>query len=221
MTIASLSTALITGAGREPARSVALALAHAGFRLALNDLTPLRLDETAALVRSSNGQVSVHVGDPSKGMFARGLVEEALEAWGEIDVLVNCPRAEPRQGIFDLDEWDFQRTLEANAVGPFLLTQTVCRYLRAEGKKGVVLNLIGAPLHVPAHPGQEAYFSSQAALRMLTASAAPGLAPYEIRIYGITGAETQAWEIAGHVAALLNVQTAPPSGTVIDLWGAG
>ena len=87
------AAALITGAGREPARSLALTLAQAGCRLALNDLTPLHLDETAAQARVLGAQVSVHVGDSSKGLFARGLLEEMLDAWERIDILVNCPQA--------------------------------------------------------------------------------------------------------------------------------
>jgi NAD(P)-dependent dehydrogenase (short-subunit alcohol dehydrogenase family) len=215
----SASAALITGAGREPARALALALAGTGCRLALNDLTPLRLDETAAQARALGGQVSTHVGDSSKGLFARGLLEEALEAWDQVNVLVNCPLAEPRLPLIDLDEWDFQRTLEANTGGPFLLMQLLSRWLHAEGRAGTILNLITARPSVPPQPGREAFYTSQMALSALTASAAPGLSALGIRIYGISAGELQAQAAAAQALRLLDPQCPASSGTIIDLWG--
>lgn len=221
------NAALITGAGREPARSLALALAQAGCRLALNDLTPLHLDETAALARVLGAHVSVHVGDPSKGLFARGLLEEMLDIWERIDILINCPLAEPRLPLIDLDEWDFQRTLEANTSGPFLLMQLVSRWLRNEGRPGTILNLISALPVIPSHPGQEAFYTSQMALRALTASAAAGLSQYEIRLFGICGAAEHAQAVASQALALLEPQSTPPSiglpdtpsGVIFEMWG--
>ena len=165
------STALITGAGREPARSLAFALANQGWRLALNDLAPQRLDETAAAIQSLGARVSVHIGDSSKGLFARGLVEEVLDRWERIDLLVNCPLAAPRLPLLDLDEWDFQRTLEANVHGPFLLMQLVGNWMRNERRPGMILNLITSPVHPPSQSGREAFYTSQMALRALTAAA--------------------------------------------------
>ena len=214
----SSTSVLITGAGRQPARAVALALAKAGCRLALNDLTPARLDETAALARGLGAPVSVHVGDPSKGLFARGLLEEALDAWGCIDILVNCPLAEPRLPLIDLDEWDFQRTLEANTFGPFLLTQLLSRWLRDEKRPGAILNLIPTPLSPPSRPGSEAFYASQMALAALTAAAAPGLSPLSLRVYAICAGPDQAQAAAALSLSLLAGSAEHPSGSVIDLW---
>jgi 3-oxoacyl-[acyl-carrier protein] reductase len=221
------NTALITGAGREPARSLALALAQAGCRLALNDLTPLHLDETAALARALGAQVTVHVGDPSKGLFARGLLEEMLDIWDRIDILINCPQAEPRLPLIDLDEWDFQRTLEANTGGPFLLMQLVSRWLRSEGRPGTILNLISALPVIPSHPGREAFYTSQMALRALTASSAAGLSEFDIRLYGICGAAEHAQAVADQALSLLDQQSTvtdrgsskAPSGVIYEMWG--
>ena len=72
-------TALVTGAGREAARAVALALAKRGVRLALSDLTPMQLEETARLVRELGGQATTHIADPSKSLAAHMLVEEFIQ----------------------------------------------------------------------------------------------------------------------------------------------
>jgi NAD(P)-dependent dehydrogenase (short-subunit alcohol dehydrogenase family) len=183
----------------------------------LNDLTPLRLEESAEMARALGAEVSTHVGDPSKGLFARGLMEEILDAWDRLDLLVTCPRAEPRLALIDLDEWDFQRTLEANVAGPFLLAQFFSRYLREAGQPGVILNLIGVGPHSPGIAGDEAFYTSQMALRALTVSAAPGFAALNIRIYGIACEEAQAGQAAGVALRLLDEQERIPNGTVIDL----
>jgi len=213
------AVALVTGAGREPARALALALAGAGCRLTLNDLTPFHLDETAGQARVSGAQVAVHVGDPSKGLFARGLLEETLDTWGQVDILVNCPRAEPRLSLLDLDEWDFQRTLEANTGGPFLLMQLLGRWLRAEGKPGKIINLLTAPPSIPTSAGRETFYTSQMALRALTSASASGFAAHAIQVFGISAGETQAQAAARQALALLAPDCAVLPGTVIDLWG--
>ena len=216
---APLKTALITSAGREPARSLVLALAGWGWRLALNDLVPLRLVETAALARGLGAQVSTHTGDSSKGLFARGLVEDTLDSWGQIDLLVNCPQAAPRLPLLDMDEWDFQRTLEANVHGPFLLMQLVGNWMRNEQKPGMLLNLITSPAAVPERAGSEAFYASQMALRALTAAAAPGLGLYHISVYGICVSENEGQTLVARARELLDPRQTVPAGSVFqDGW---
>lgn len=185
MGLLSGKIALITGAGREPARSLALELAACGAGLALSDLTPMALEETAALAQVSGAAVSTHVTDPSKGLAARMLVDEVLERWDGLDFLALNPRAEPRLPLLRLDEWDFQRTLESNLNGPFLLMQLAANWMHSEGRPGVFLNLIGAEENPPAEPEKATFYVSQAALRALTRAAAPELLAHGVRLYGI------------------------------------
>lgn len=212
-----VKTALVTHAGLEPARSLVLALAGQGWNLALNDLTPLRLDPLAAEAQSKGAEVSQHIGDSSKGLFARGLVEETLDRFERIDLLVNCPIAEPRLSLLDLDEWDFQRTFEANVHGPFLLTQLVGNWMRNEGRPGLILNLIGSPPRPPERPGREAYYTSQMALRALTAAAAPVLGEYNIRILGFCLGKSEPARLVERAMHAIESDQDFSSGEVIDL----
>lgn len=179
---------MITGAGRAPARALALALAGQGVGLALCDLTPMALEETARQARSLGAQVTTHVSDPSKGLAARMLVDEVVEAWSGLDFLVLYPGAEPRQGLLELDEWDWQRTLESNLNAPFLLMQTTARWMRSEGRGGVFISLI-SPATQPEFSGGVAFRASQAGLRALTGAAAAELAGDGIRVYGFAPKE--------------------------------
>ena len=217
MSLKANQTALITSAGREPARTLALALAAQGWRLALNDLTPMHLEETAAEALALGAQVSTHIGDSSKGLFARGLVEEVLDRWEQIDLLVNCPLAAPRLPLLDLDEWDFQRTLEANIHGPFLLMQLVGNWMRNEHRPGTMLNLITSPLDPPSQAGREAYYASQMGLRALTAASAPGLLEYNIKVFGVCVGGNAAGALVSRVTQLLDPQQTTPTGNVFQV----
>ncbi len=185
MTSLEGKVALITGAGREPARALALALARNGVALALTDLTPMAMEATAALALAAGVRVTCHVTDPSKGLAARMLIDEVLEAWESLDYLILHPRAEPRQTFLSLDEWNWQRTLETNLNGPFLLLQQVASLLQAEEKAGVFITLITSGSTPPTEDGSAAVYTSQAGLRALTQAAALELAPIGIRLYGI------------------------------------
>ncbi len=214
--------ALIHGAGREPARSLALALAAHGAGLALCDLTPMAVEQTAAAAEALDARATCHIADPSKGLAARMLVDEVLEAWGGLDILVLHPRAEPRQPLLALDEWDWHRTLESNLNAPFLLMQLVGGWLMAEGRGGVVINLITGSPQPPAQPEGAAFYTSQMALRALTRSAAPEFAAQGIQLFGIAvqGERTERREEAGHLAvSLCQGQNPAAPGTIFELEG--
>lgn len=193
--------AFIVGAGREPASSLALSLAKQGFGLALNDLTPMAMDAVAEKARAMGVRVSCHVADPSKGLAARMLLDEVLDTWERIDVLVLNPRAEPRQSLLDLDEWDWQRTLESNLNAPFLVMQGVARWMRAEGRGGVILNLVSVGEASPEE-GRIAFWVSQMGFHALTQAAAKELSGTGIRIFGLCTGSAITPEIAAEVAQM-------------------
>lgn len=172
---------LITGAGRGLGRALALAFAAQGALVAANDLTPVNLDETVRLAQLAGGRCQAYIFDAAKKMPVQGLVEQVHAEYGRIDVLVNNAAVEPRAAILDMDEWDWQRTLDVNLSGPFYLIQSVGRVMRQQGG-GVILNLAGQDL---GREGRAAYLSSKAGLVELTRQAGRELAPYGIRVNAI------------------------------------
>jgi NAD(P)-dependent dehydrogenase (short-subunit alcohol dehydrogenase family) len=197
--------ALITGAGREPARKLAMALAARGVGLALSDLTPMALKQTATQARSLGARVSTHVTDPSKGLAARMLVDEVLETWDGLDILVLHPYAEPRHPLLQLDEWDFQHTFESNINGPFLLMQLAANWMHSETRSGVIINLISAGPTPPQAPEKAAFYASQMALRALTQAAAPELAAQGVRLFGIACLDSSQNQLARAAALAVSL----------------
>jgi NAD(P)-dependent dehydrogenase (short-subunit alcohol dehydrogenase family) len=214
-------TALLTGAGREPVRSIALTLARHGVRLALSDLTPMQLDETTALIRAAVPDLtapSAMISDPSKGLAARMLFEDALDTWETIDILILYPHAQPHTRLLQIDEWDFQRTFETNLNGPFLMLQTAGNWMRNEGRAGVIINLMASNQVPPQDPALSVYYTSQAALNAFTRSAALEFAEYNIRIHGVCfDEEVDPNLVAGAVISLCDPACSAAPGSILTL----
>ncbi len=173
---------LITGAGRAPAPNLALAFARQGAILAVNDLSPILLDPLAEAVRTQDGRIQTYVADATRGMPLRAMLDEVLNDWGKIDILVNNPRVCPEAPILSMDEWDWQRTIEMNLNGPFMISQLVARQMQELGQ-GVILNLVDTHSKILETPGRAAYAASQQGLLALSQAAARELIAYNIRVY--------------------------------------
>lgn len=180
---------LITGAGRRPAPDLAMALAEQGAVIAANDLSPALLDPLVGEVSRKGGQVRAYVADATRGMPLRAMLDEILEDWGRIDILINNPRIQPHTPVLDMDEWDWQRTIEMNLNGPFLITQLVARLMKEQGQ-GTILHIVDTNRAVLERAGLAAYTASQQGLLALSQAAARELIAYNIHVHTLCPDET-------------------------------
>ena len=170
---------LVTGAGKGAGRAISRAFAAKGANLAINDLTPINLDETEASIRQAGGRVKAYIVDVTKKMPIQGLVKSVLDDWGRIDILVNCAQVEPRANLLDMDDWDWQRTLDVNLTGVFLLMQSVGRVMQIQGGGRM---LMVAPIG-EFEANQGAFATSKAGLAELTRQAAKELITSKITVH--------------------------------------
>ena len=139
--------AWVLGAGRDPARTLALSLAQRGFRLALYDLNPAALEATADQVRSlAPAEPFPLQGDPVRKIALQALLNRIEDHWGRLDLIVYGLEANPGADLRSLDEWDWHRALDINLTVPWLLAQMAARVMR-----GGLLAYLGGdePLHPP------------------------------------------------------------------------
>lgn len=174
---------LIIGAGREPGPTLAAAFADQGAIVAVNDLSPVVLDPLVTAAQLRGQRLRAYAADATRGMPLRAMLDEVLDDWGRIDILINNPRVQPNTPILTMDEWDWQRTIEMNLNGPFVVTQLVARMMIEQGR-GVILNVVD-DIDEASPPASAAYMASQAGLRAFTRTAAHELIAYNIRVYGI------------------------------------
>lgn len=180
---------LIIGAGRKPAPELALALAGQGAVIAANDLSPVLLDPLVEAVSRRGGRIRTYVADATRGMPLRAMLDEIMEHWGRIDILINNPRVQPVASLLTMDEWDWQRTVEMNLNGPFLVMQLVAKIMKEQGR-GTILNLVDASQPAVKKPGLAAYVASQQGLLALSQAAAHEFFAYNILVHTLCPDET-------------------------------
>ena len=163
--------ALVTGAGREYGRAIALRLGRAGAQLVLADLNPDAVQATADLVRAAGGQAEVQTVDVGHKLAVQTMLYTVLETHPRIDVLVTAAFHDPRTPALRLDEAEWNRPLDVSLKGAFLVAQTVARAMQATGG-GVILNVLRPAAQLPA-VGRAA----QAGLAALSAALAEEWAP--------------------------------------------
>ncbi len=175
--------ALVTGAAHRIGRTIAVALAEAGFDIAVHCHTHRDSGTaTCEAIRRLDRRASLLCADLRDETTTRELIPEAVAALGPIGVLVN--NASP----FERDEWhDATRTtwdahIEPGLRAPFVLMQHFARQLPAAAE-GVVINMLDQRVW-SITPHFISYTVAKAGLWALTRSMALALAP-RIRVNGI------------------------------------
>lgn len=173
---------LITGAGKGAGRLLAEAFAAQGARVALNDISPINVEQVAEGILQRGGIAKAFIEDAAKKVAVQMLVNDVEDEFGGIDILVNHANVQPKSAFIDMDEWDWHRVYDVNVTGLFLVTQSVARVMRAKGG-GVILTLVEE-----AGMGAEkeaAYYSSMASAAKMSELAAQELGPLGIKVFSI------------------------------------
>ena len=165
--------ALVTGGSNGIGRGIVRALLDGGARVAVLDLT-----EHDAW--RNDDRVLTIVGDVGDPAVATGAVEQAIQQFGALDVLVNDAAAYPDALITRMPVEDWRRVFEVNVTGPFCTIQAFARHRIAAGGGGSIVNITTGSVQSP-RPAGGAYSASKAALETMTKVAALELGPHGIR----------------------------------------
>jgi NAD(P)-dependent dehydrogenase (short-subunit alcohol dehydrogenase family) len=199
---------LVTGAGRGLGKAIALGLAAQGAKIVVNDINPDTAETTMQEIQAAGGEAIYKDADVANKMAVQTMHYEVLDLWGRVDGLVNNAAIEPIGPLLTLDEWAWDRVMNVNLKGVFLVTQTVARGMKEQGG-GLVVNLGGAVTQNAVHA---AFVSSKAGLAGLTQECAKEFAPYNIRVELVDPqADSQPEAIAAQVLKLFETHT-PTSG---------
>lgn len=173
--------AIVTGAGAGIGEAIARRFAEEGARLICNDL-----DRTQAerLQNSLGGKtVALAVpGDISQEETGRELAKRALEAFGQIDILVNNAADFTQKSIEDAEVADWQKVLGVNVIGTALVSKHAVAAMKTNG--GAIVN-IASMSGIIAQPDFATYNASKGAVLTLTRCMALDLAPYRIRVNSV------------------------------------
>jgi NAD(P)-dependent dehydrogenase (short-subunit alcohol dehydrogenase family) len=179
--------ALITGGSRGIGRSIALTFAEAGADLAVSSRNkrPPELENVAEEIRALGKKaiaIPAHVG---KKEDVGRLVQRILGEYGRIDILVNNAGANPiLSTMVDLEEEAFEKVLEVNLKGAFLMSQAVAKEMIKQGG-GRIINISSISGLRARADRTGAYCISKAALNMMTQVMARELAQHHILVNAI------------------------------------
>ncbi len=176
--------ALVTGAGADIGRAVALALGKAGASVVVNDLNPDRAERVAAEIIEAGGRALPWQADISNRFQVGSMIEAARDHFDRISILVNAAGALNNVSMLKLDEWDWRRLLDVNLTGSFFCSQLLGRVMADEGG-GVIVNIASNAGHYNPLTSGVAYVASKSALIGLTKQCAREYASVGIRVNAV------------------------------------
>jgi NAD(P)-dependent dehydrogenase (short-subunit alcohol dehydrogenase family) len=179
-------TALVTGANRGLGRAFAEALANAGADVVVVGRHEDRNRAAATEIAERSGRrTTVATGDVSKPGDVGRIVEQALAAYGRIDVLVNNAGVCFHRPALEVPDEEFTEVFDVNVTGLWRMSTAVAPAM-IEAGGGSIINVGSISAMIVNRPQwQPAYNASKAAVHQLTKSLAAEWAPHHIRVNAI------------------------------------
>jgi NAD(P)-dependent dehydrogenase (short-subunit alcohol dehydrogenase family) len=177
-------TALVTGASYGVGAATALALARAGFDVAVTATRAEHLRQTMAKLTESNANSSSVALDLREPVSIEKAFAEVLSAFGQLDLLVNNAGVNLRKRAVEVTPAEWDEVMAVNVTGTFLLTQKAGRHWLANRRPGCVVNITSTHGLVGAAE-RSTYGISKAAIIHMTKMLAVEWAEHGIRVNAI------------------------------------
>jgi NAD(P)-dependent dehydrogenase (short-subunit alcohol dehydrogenase family) len=185
--------ALITGSGHGIGRGIALAFAHEGARVVVNDLdeepSAGHTQDVVNLIREAGGQADRVLADASVTADMERAMNFAIQRFGRLDILVNNANPGRRDHnasrlFLDVSEEQLYQGYFLPFKAAYVNTQIAARHMIAQGSGGQIITITSVHQERP-WASDSIYGSMKAALRRLVMSQARELAPHRIRVNAI------------------------------------
>jgi 3-oxoacyl-[acyl-carrier protein] reductase len=142
--------AVVTGAGRNIGRAIALTLAEGGASVLVNARSNRTEAEAVAReVEAAGGKAIVHIGDVADAKSVQAMADAAVKQLGRIDILVNNAALRREKSFAEMDYAEWREILDITLDGAFHCTKACLPSLRKSGQ-GTVVNIGGLSAHTGA-----------------------------------------------------------------------
>ncbi len=170
---------IVTGSARGIGRAIALGFGKEGGKVTVADVRDEQGEETARLVSEAGGQgFFVHT-DVSSKAEVEAMLQETLQTFGSLDVLVNNAGICPFHDFLTMPEELWDRVLAVNLKGNFLCSQAAAKVMVERGIHGRIIS-VGSISSIVGGAQQAHYCASKAGINLLIASMAISLGQYGI-----------------------------------------
>jgi len=174
--------AVVTGAGQGIGRGIAEAFADEGADVVINDLTAdARTEEVANNIKAKGRRAITVAGNVAKREDVERLFETAWKEMGPVDILVNNAGIETIIPFTEITDQQWDDVTQTNLKSEWMCSQTLCKRLIAEGRKGAIIN-IGSIQAARVLPGRTHYAPSKLAIEALTRNISAEMGSHGIRV---------------------------------------
>jgi 3-oxoacyl-[acyl-carrier protein] reductase len=142
--------AIVTGAGRNIGRAIAVMLADIGASVVINVRSNrAEADAVAAEIEAAGGKALVHIGDVADAKAMQAMADAGLAHFGRIDILVNNAALRREKSFAEMDYAEWREILDVTLDGAFHCTKACLPALRESGA-GTIVNIGGLSAHTGA-----------------------------------------------------------------------
>ena len=165
------------------------ALAGVGADVAIVGRATARLDEARMAVEKSGRNALVIAADVTSGEQAGRAVEQTIDRFGRVDVLVNGIGGGAGTALYPAEQYpdsEWRRILDLNLTTALHLSQSAAKAMISAGRGGSILNISSVRGQLGIDAGYSAYVAAKGALDALTRQHATEWAKYRIRVNAIS-----------------------------------
>jgi len=221
--------AIITGAGRGIGREHALMFASEGAKVVVNDLgcavNGSGEDATAAQqvvdeIHQLGGEAVANTEDVADWKGGHRLINSAIEAFGELHILVNNAGIIRDRVLVNMTEEEWDVVMHVDVKGHFVPTRWAATYWREQSKAGGKLSAAvvntSSTSGLLGNPGQSNYGTAKGGIAAFTVIAAQELSRYGVHVNAIVPAARS--RITESTPGLSDIVHAPEDSGVFDSW---
>ena len=159
--------AIVTGGSKGLGKTIAKQLAHEGASVVINGRDMNALEEATQEIRREGGQITAIQADVSKSEDVKAMIDKVIEDYNRIDILINNAAVFAESvRIMDLEEEEWDRVINTNLKGYYLVAQAVVPQMIERGY-GKVINM-SSIFGAVAMPNQLAYAASKGGINQMT-----------------------------------------------------
>jgi len=170
---------IVTGASRGIGRAIAELFGREGAKTVVNyNTSDKQAQAVADRIVDHGGEAICAKADVSKSEEVKRMIETTVKTYGRIDVLVNNAGVLITKDFFDIDEDEWDKTIDVNLKGAYLCSKEVAPIMLKQ-KKGKIINISSnSGLYHPSAMRFVEYVTSKAGMNGLTKALALRLGPY-------------------------------------------